>query len=461
MIAIGSVITKRMYVGTKNVLRAYYDGDIIFSDMVSVFKQAVLAAGGTFEDDVFLGEWDALNTLILSDAKYVLIPGAYRVGAIYAIERATGALVEFLYSRSGTATYFDKNGDMQTAVSNMPRIDYDPLTLECRGYLMEKATTASTNYATNSNVFAGNAEWGSVTTGISYKGITFTQGTTVNASGGIKTVLSVAASQARICISFYIKHVSGGGSTFGVYVNRTGGGNISGAIRCNITSGAIEANSTNLIASAQSQDIGNGYYRLSIVLNDWLEGGSLSIGYSNNAGGVYQIANLQVENAAGATSYIPTSGSQVTRPVDVCRSLTDLVHDTATSVFMDLDILVSGSSNSVNRNIGSSGVVGRLWYNTTFPQVSSYDGTTALMQNAPYAINGQPCKTITSFGSGGQKLATNGSPIASGAYDGAFGNTGPLAFFTGGAGLITGHIKALAIFHSQLTDQQHLDLATT
>ena len=45
------------------------------------------------------------------------------------------------YTRAGTATYFDNTGTMQTAAANAPRWDYDPLTLQSRGLLIEEART--------------------------------------------------------------------------------------------------------------------------------------------------------------------------------------------------------------------------------------------------------------------------------------------------------------------------------
>lgn len=68
------------------------------------------------------------------------------------------------YRRSGTASYVDKNGMLKMVGDNVPRFDHDPLTKECKGLLLEPASSnrihSSTHgipnvpyaiYATNSN----------------------------------------------------------------------------------------------------------------------------------------------------------------------------------------------------------------------------------------------------------------------------------------------------------------------
>jgi hypothetical protein len=72
----------------------------------------------------------------------------------------TGVLPDGVtYSRSGAATYFDSNGVMQTAASNVPRFDYDPVTHVLRGMMMEEARTnsllRSADFSTASWVKAG------------------------------------------------------------------------------------------------------------------------------------------------------------------------------------------------------------------------------------------------------------------------------------------------------------------
>lgn len=47
------------------------------------------------------------------------------------------------FTRASNATYFDATGTLQTASANVPRIDYDPVTLAARGLLIEDNRTNS------------------------------------------------------------------------------------------------------------------------------------------------------------------------------------------------------------------------------------------------------------------------------------------------------------------------------
>lgn len=59
------------------------------------------------------------------------------------------------FTRASTATYYDANGVLRTAASGVPRIDYDPVTGECKGLLVEEARTNSIPNNTMQGVAAG------------------------------------------------------------------------------------------------------------------------------------------------------------------------------------------------------------------------------------------------------------------------------------------------------------------
>lgn len=51
------------------------------------------------------------------------------------------------FSRASSATYFDNKGVLRTAPAGVPRIDYDPVTGECRGLLVEEQRTNLLTYS--------------------------------------------------------------------------------------------------------------------------------------------------------------------------------------------------------------------------------------------------------------------------------------------------------------------------
>jgi hypothetical protein len=59
------------------------------------------------------------------------------------------------FTRASSGTYFDATGTLQTAASNVPRLDYNPATLAARGYLCEEARTNSIRNSTMVGAVAG------------------------------------------------------------------------------------------------------------------------------------------------------------------------------------------------------------------------------------------------------------------------------------------------------------------
>ena len=68
----------------------------------------------------------------------------------------------FTFTRSTTGTYFDANGVMQTAASNTPRFDHDPVTGVAKGLLVEEQRTNLVKYSNGSGGSPSNT-YGGVT----------------------------------------------------------------------------------------------------------------------------------------------------------------------------------------------------------------------------------------------------------------------------------------------------------
>jgi hypothetical protein len=71
-----------------------------------------------------------------------LNPGLVPPGVTLDLSVMAGALdPRVTFTRASTGTYFDSTGTMQTAATNAPRWDYDPVTHALRGLLIEEART--------------------------------------------------------------------------------------------------------------------------------------------------------------------------------------------------------------------------------------------------------------------------------------------------------------------------------
>ena len=100
------------------------------------------------------------------------------------------------FTRASTATYFDASGTLQTATTNAPRWDYDPVTLALKGLLIEEART---NLLLNSAVLSTQ----SVTVPASAQALSFYGTGTITLSGAYAgTLVGAGPFPARASLIF-------------------------------------------------------------------------------------------------------------------------------------------------------------------------------------------------------------------------------------------------------------------
>lgn len=211
------------------------------------------------------------------------------------------------FTRAGnTATYTNSSGLIVSATNNQPRFDYNPISLVCKGLLIEETRT---------NILIGSDGTGSFgnTTSLTFSAITVPDGTSVNCvwnSGGNSTnryevVINggVYASGTNFVWSWYQKKI-----------NTTETGAV-------ITPQSL-INATVVSAPAKIQDFNNGWERWSTSLSI-TDGAVLtrfrmyitapSLGVYN----AFAVWGNQIEAGAFATSYIPTTTTALARNADV------------------------------------------------------------------------------------------------------------------------------------------------
>ncbi len=231
------------------------------------------------------------------------------------------------FSRSGTgsiASYFDEKGVMNFAPTNIPRIDFDPATLECKGLLIEEQRT---NLLTYSEQFNNDAVWIKTNTGNVLN--------TAIAPNGLlsadKIIENTAASAAH---NFYILSpvVSGTTYSFSIYAKKGERNHVlfsAGSSAFNANQALFDINngtvSSIVGATASISNAGNGWYRCVVSLqaistttasfNLYLHNGSTHVYTGDEVSGIY-VWGAQLEQGAFPTSYIPTTTAQVTRAAD-------------------------------------------------------------------------------------------------------------------------------------------------
>lgn len=249
---------------------------------------------------------------------------------------------------SNTATFIGSNGYVQTAVANQPRFDYDPVTLACRGLLIEGAAT---NLATYSEDYS-QAVW--------------TKNNVNRTTGQSSPDNQTGATLLEENTTAFVKHgiersptITPGVHTFSVWVKepatnsrryvciQIADGQATAArytIVADLQSGTITASGANNGSAGAPTNTSHsisafvsGWYRLTITMNcvaspvypavmlsniSTLYGGNNQPFYSAAAPYLGLIVwGAQLETGLGASSYVPTTASTVIRNADQCELL--------------------------------------------------------------------------------------------------------------------------------------------
>jgi hypothetical protein len=238
-----------------------------------------------------------------------------------ALDFTTGALdARVAVARAlNTATAVNSSGYIATVNANLPRFDYDPVTLACKGLLIEETRAnlipQSNDFSTWGNVFAG------LTTGQGPAPDGLNSGTKVTPNNGqVSSWISqvgIPASTGTYTLTVYAK--AAGLTAFQIgFFNATDGDKF--AVYTLSGSGVVASSSVGTTASIQNA--GNGWYRCILTFTTTGTGSTqvqvarLSSGTGDGVNG-WLVYGAQLEAGAFATSYIPTAGTSLTRNADV------------------------------------------------------------------------------------------------------------------------------------------------
>jgi len=237
------------------------------------------------------------------------------------------------YSRTGPTSFVNEFGKVVLIGDNTPRFDHDPLTRECKGYLVEESRTNQWLYSEDLVTY--------VTGGAMQQSTLANTTATTDPTGGTNAV-KMAATATGGAHSFYKNFTSGSNGdthTASVWVKAAGvdyarlyvdtvGGNMGGP---GVTFST--GNTWNVSASGSATQVAtsvveypNGWWRLSVsgsfsgqnayYVHIDLEGGEGDVSFTGNGSDGMYVWGVQFESGAFPTSYIPTNGETATRGAD-------------------------------------------------------------------------------------------------------------------------------------------------
>lgn len=421
------------------------------------------------------------GSTVYSAAGYTLLPpnlggpSLLRDWTTYqTLDHLVGPAIEF--TRGSTATFTGSNGLIQSAATNAPRFDYDPVTLACRGLLIEEQRT---------NLFLQSEDFG--TTWGATAGMTRTPNAGISPDGTNDAWSIIpAASLGFWRLNQHTSVVPGTTYTMSVYAKANGYNFIrfessyaSGGVVAyfNLSNGSVSSVQGN--ATASITNVGNGWYRCSAAFIATSTGGAPSYFYPAPTGSAQNYTGdgtsgvllwgAQLEAGSFPTSYIPTTTATVTRSADVAQitgsNFTSFYNQSAGTLFANATPISNAnniiaplcittnpaSSNNFVQIRGTSFVWGANYRKTS---VSSGDIYTSIA-----TASGVSRKVATSFDfvGGSRSVCASGGSVVTGTETNLFLNTMAtlgVGYGQGGGNYLNGWLSSIAYYPSRLTDAQ-------
>ena len=261
------------------------------------------------------------------------------------------------FSRGSIGTRVNRNRLIETVSANQPRFDYDPVTGECKGLLIEESRT---NLLTYSNTFT-NSIWNG-------SSVTRTDNATTSPDGTTNACLISNSGTTYGGMLRYYYTFSAIPYTFSCFVKKINWRYIGIRIVGSIASGnfypVFDLDTQTFLTNSVTgitlsyQAFPNGWYRISLTYTPTAGSSVLDIvlvpangdHFSRQGQNVYSayVYGAQLEAGSFPTSYIPTTASTVTRSVDNAdmtgRNFSSWYNSTEGSLFVAARVNALGGS---------------------------------------------------------------------------------------------------------------------
>ena len=369
-----------------------------------------------------------------------------------------------------------------------PRFDFDPVTLQPRGLLVEEQRT---NLATFSDQF-NDAIWTKTRSSVSFNTTaapdgtttadTLVEDTTAANTHTLNRILGNPLAAATYTYSIYAKP-AGRRYIQLILIVDPASTNVRYAVMFDLQTGVVTTTSTASSPTATANAIqaaGNGWYRcvisignpsglrfdVSHALSDTptSPASALAVNYTGDGVSGAFIWGAQLEAGAFATSYIPTVASTVTRSADVAtitgQNFAQWYGPTAGTFVAEFQTLFSGAAPATVYALTADANVSKrfVYIGSGSEQAATFDGTTIV--TAAGDITGPVAKVASVYDASGRAIVSNGGAVTSGAVVAGYSTASLLNIgnFSGSSGF--GWFRNIRFIPARAADFQLQGLST-
>jgi hypothetical protein len=344
------------------------------------------------------------------------------------------------FTRGSTGTFVGSDGLIQSAAINTPRFDHDPVTLACKGLLIEEGRTNAFQHSSNFKDTTSSNYWGNQTA------TTITVDQIASPDGGVNADLLSTSTSSFDCFTRRGNFWAGSTQyTYSIFVKR-GPSNYryvglyigAGATALqfpyfdfdNPTTVQIPTITSGTINSTRVEAYPNGWYRIIITFTTaatpitlfggvYISASNGALQGVNPAGNDCYIWGIQSELGSFPTSYIPTTTGTLARSADVCNitggDFTSFYNQSEGTIIAAASVDVLAGNNrgiyGINNNTASHGFL--TSYNAASSGIISQSRNTASTTLSPTFTNSAGVKftRALAYYLGGCSIATNGSAV--------------------------------------------------
>lgn len=377
------------------------------------------------------------------------------------------------FARASGGGRFNASGQYEWLPANQPRINYDPVTGEAKGLLIEEQRTRLNTVSTGATLFQPPTRATYVDDGTLF----------IDNTTPFRKLVESTDTGSHFCLPFGVSLVANTTYTAS-YIVRAAGRT---KFRLDATSTASWAISNPYVeydldaataigrsgASGTIRPLGNGVFRVTWTATTGaasfnsaiyaiLQDDSGATSYTGDGvSGIY-ISGYQIEAGSFATSLIVGEGAQVTRAADVpsvnvLSPWFNASEGTFVVEWVQPALKANGQQSVFDLNDGTTNnrLAGLIESNSSiFQSRYASGGVWTPNKSAPAAPPGLRCKAALAYASGDQSFAFGGSVFGSGTTIGGLGAVSSMRVGNGLTGALNSHIRSIRYYPKRLSNSE-------